>query len=263
MMLPRNLSSKTMNWHYEENGQARGPVGDAEFEGLIRSGHIRPETRVWNATLSNWELLKNVPRASAPTSSAPENPNSPAGSACVSCGGLFLSDQLAVFGQNLVCASCKPAYVQRLHEGVPDGQTPEYAGFLIRFAAFFLDNLLISLPVFLILIWAVVTGFIEANPTRGLIFQLLLQGTFWIIALLYHGILVGKYGATLGKKACGLKVVNPDGSPVSMGRSFGRAGAQFVSGLICNLGYLVAAFDKEKRALHDMMATTRVIRIRS
>jgi uncharacterized RDD family membrane protein YckC len=62
--------------------------------------------------------------------------------------------------------------------------------------------------------------------------------------------------------ACGLKVVTPEGSPIGFGRAFGRAMAEILSGLICNIGYIIAGFDSQKRALHDHIANTRVIRIR-
>jgi len=72
----------------------------------------------------------------------------------------------------------------------------------------------------------------------------------------------GKYAATLGKMACGLKVVLPDGAPISYGRAFGRAWAELLSGFICDIGYIIAAFDSQKRSLHDHIANTRVIRVR-
>jgi uncharacterized RDD family membrane protein YckC len=60
--------------------------------------------------------------------------------------------------------------------------------------------------------------------------------------------------------ACGLRVVMPDGASISYGRAMGRTLAEFVSGLVCYIGYIIVAFDKEKRALHDHIANTRVVR---
>ena len=75
----------------------------------------------------------------------------------------------------------------------------------------------------------------------------------------YSAIFIGKYGATPGKMACGLRVVQPDGSKVGYGRAFGRGCAEILSRMICSIGYIMAAFDPEKRALHDRMCSTRVI----
>ena len=42
-------------------------------------------------------------------------------------------------------------------------------------------------------------------------------------------------------------------------RAFGRAWAEQLSGLVCYIGYIIAAFDAEKRAMHDHMCNSRVI----
>ena len=68
-------------------------------------------------------------------------------------------------------------------------------------------------------------------------------------------------GKTPGKMALDLKVVRPDGGPISLGRAVGRYFAKIVSGIILMIGYIMAGFDSEKRALHDMMCDTRVIKV--
>jgi uncharacterized RDD family membrane protein YckC len=79
------------------------------------------------------------------------------------------------------------------------------------------------------------------------------------IALSYETFMIWKYGATLGKMACKIRVVSPDGQNVSFGQSLGRYFAKIVSSLLCLAGYIMAAFDEEKRALHDRMCNTRVV----
>ena len=69
-----------------------------------------------------------------------------------------------------------------------------------------------------------------------------------------------KYQATPGKMALGLKVITADGSRLSYLRCVGRFFGEIVSGLILNIGYIIAAFDSEKRALHDHMCATRVVK---
>jgi uncharacterized RDD family membrane protein YckC len=59
--------------------------------------------------------------------------------------------------------------------------------------------------------------------------------------------------------AVGLKIVTAEGTPITMMRAFGRAWAEQLSGLVCNIGYILAAFDSEKRALHDHICSTRVV----
>ncbi len=58
----------------------------------------------------------------------------------------------------------------------------------------------------------------------------------------------------------GLKVIRSDGSPISYWRAFGRYLGTQLSSLTLMIGYIIAAFDDEKRALHDHICDTRVVR---
>ena len=80
------------------------------------------------------------------------------------------------------------------------------------------------------------------------------------VFVIYDVVTTAKMGGTPGKRAFGLRVVTADGLPVSYLRAFGRLFAKFVSYLTCCIGYIIAGFDKEKRALHDMICSTRVIK---
>ena len=71
---------------------------------------------------------------------------------------------------------------------------------------------------------------------------------------------MGRFGATPGKMACGLKVVMADGGKVTYLRALGRAFSEILSGIILYIGYIMAGFDDEKRALHDRICDTRVIK---
>src|SRR5947208_255797 len=75
--------------------------------------------------------------------------------------------------------------------------------------------------------------------------------------------LASRLGATPGKLVLKLKVVRPDGAKVSLGRALGRYFAKMISAVLLGIGYIMAAFDPEKRALHDRIADTRVIKARS
>jgi uncharacterized RDD family membrane protein YckC len=70
---------------------------------------------------------------------------------------------------------------------------------------------------------------------------------------------VGKNGATVGKMACGIRVVGADGKSVGYGKSTGRYFAKMLSYIIILIGYIMAAFDDEKRSLHDRLCETRVV----
>jgi uncharacterized RDD family membrane protein YckC len=79
------------------------------------------------------------------------------------------------------------------------------------------------------------------------------------IQIAYEVFFIGKYGATLGKQACKIKVVRADGSPVGYALATGRFFAKILSSITLLIGYIIAAFDSEKRALHDRICDTRVI----
>lgn len=80
-----------------------------------------------------------------------------------------------------------------------------------------------------------------------------------LLLIAYHTAMVGSSGQTLGKLALKVKVVRVDGSPVGFGGAFLRAVGLIVSTITAGLGYLVAFFTTNKRALHDFIGGTRVI----
>lgn len=70
----------------------------------------------------------------------------------------------------------------------------------------------------------------------------------------------GPWQATPGKRFCKIKVVNTDGSALSLTQSALRHAASGVSTLALGLPMLTICFTKEKLAPHDMICHTRVVR---
>jgi uncharacterized RDD family membrane protein YckC len=75
----------------------------------------------------------------------------------------------------------------------------------------------------------------------------------------YEIFMVGKYGGTLGKMACKIHVITADGESVGFPRAAARYFAKLLSGVVCGIGYVIAIFDEQKRALHDRICDTRVV----
>jgi uncharacterized RDD family membrane protein YckC len=173
---------------------------------------------------------------------------------CSICGKSFAEDQVVKMGENKVCEGCKPIFLQRLREGVPvTAPAMRYAGFWIRFLAKVIDGVVLWAVFFILTLVGISSigafgGSAIAN-VGGLVF-----------GLVYTILFLGAYGATPGKMALGLKVVRSDGSKITYGRAFGRYWAELLSSFTLTIGYLIAAFDGEKRALHDRICDTRVIR---
>jgi uncharacterized RDD family membrane protein YckC len=95
--------------------------------------------------------------------------------------------------------------------------------------------------------------------------------TFFVVFFLGGGcyeILMLKYrSGTLGKIACGLKVVRSDGRSLSWGVCFGRffmwnvvtSGIPYINSVLMLVSAIMLGVDDEKRALHDRVCDTRVI----
>lgn len=247
-----------MNWFYVEKGQQAGPVSEEQLDEKFRQGIIQPDTLVWREGMAAWTPYQEAKRgatvASAATEPKPE-------AVCAECGKLFPVDETIRHGNVRVCAACKPLFLQKLQEGaaINTGEL-NYAGFWIRFAAKFLDGLILGVP-FLIVFYAIGALSAQRSETPAVpILPLFVQFAFIFIQMGYEIFFLGKYGATLGKMACKLKVVTSDGNKIGYGRATGRFFAEMLSGMICYIGYLMVGFDNpQKRALHDHICNTRVV----
>ncbi|HMH50728.1 MAG TPA: RDD family protein [Candidatus Acidoferrum sp.] len=81
-----------------------------------------------------------------------------------------------------------------------------------------------------------------------------------IFAGVYVTILHAAAGQTIGKLVVRAHVVLVDGGPVPVGVALLRFFAYFASCVTLGLGYLMAGLRRDKRALHDLIAGTRVER---
>jgi len=179
---------------------------------------------------------------------------------CSECGQPWPEEELARFGDRLICANCKMAYTQKLREGVASAGTFTYAGFWTRFVAALLDGIILFMVSVVVQL-----AFTPMLRSGRIDLTLMALGAVYLVDMAagatYEGVFVSRFGATPGKMALQLKVVRPDGTPLSLGRAVGRYFAKIVSGIILAIGYIMAGFDPQKRALHDMMCDTRVIKV--
>jgi uncharacterized RDD family membrane protein YckC len=180
---------------------------------------------------------------------------------CVECGNRFPEGEVIQFGQYSVCANCKPLFQQKLAEGSFRPSQLKFATVRRRFAAVLLDSMVLWFVMFIVMmgIFAAI-GKGVADPSamgRGTAVWYLFS---FGISAAYMIFFMGKFGATPGKMALGIKVVRPDGAALGYPLAVGRYFSTFVSSLTLCIGYVIAIFDKEKRALHDRIAGTRVIR---
>jgi uncharacterized RDD family membrane protein YckC len=250
-----------MQWYYAGKDGQVGPVSAGEFQSLVNNGTIKSTTLVWNSTMTDWQEYSKVGGGSTVRPSAAEGGEK---LFCSECGKAFSQDDMIRFGNSWVCASCKPVFVQKLKEGViTSASGMDYAGFWIRFGASFIDGIIMSIVNLLLSIPIFISAFTNAssNGTSGvLIYTILKTIIYYVFCVTYETFFIGKYGATPGKMLCKLKVVTPEGDKITYLRAFGRYFAKILSAIILLIGYIMAAFDDEKRALHDRICDTRVIR---
>ena len=79
---------------------------------------------------------------------------------------------------------------------------------------------------------------------------------FWLTAL-YETLMIWRFGWTLGKFTFGVVVMH-DGRKLSWQRSLARLAAKKLNLATFMIGYAMAAFDKDSKALHDYICKTRV-----
>jgi uncharacterized RDD family membrane protein YckC len=209
-----------MKWYYADAGKQMGPIEDDFLQGLVSLGKVGADTLVWHEGMESWQPLRAV-------------------------GGF-------------VIAVAAPL--------APPAAPVRYAGFWIRFLARVIDAVLLGVVNAVIRIPLVIMLGVGTGRGRGLIFLPVVMSLIGIsvmisiaVGLVYEVYLVSTRGGTLGKLILGLKIVRADGSPVPAGRAAGRYFAQWLSGAILMIGYLMAGFDPEKRALHDRICETRVV----
>ena len=86
-----------------------------------------------------------------------------------------------------------------------------------------------------------------------------LLGLGVVLHVVYHTVLVGGCGQTLGKMLMGVAVVRRDGAPAGYGRALLRCVGGGLCLLTLGIGQLVVLFTRDHRGLSDLLAGTRPI----
>lgn len=228
------------------DGREYGPVSLEEIRQWCEDGRVANGTPVWRSDEQRWqpaggwdELKWDLPKF-VPAAPAPDP------------------------------APAAPHRAPPLTPAPALGEVP--AGFWLRLAAYIIDWVLLgSLAALISLPW---TESIDELRKAALVemkapapdYEILTR--FWLLSLAinlplgfaYHTLFDGSRGATPGKQFLGLRIVREDGLPLGYGRAALRFLAAQLSMLTLGAGYLLIAFHPEKRALHDLIVGSRVIR---
>lgn len=142
-----------------------------------------------------------------------------------------------------------------------------FGGFWVRFVASIIDGIVIYIIHSISALVFFGTMFPMPQDPESMQLEYFFSGQYMgysIFSLLldvvyYAGMQSSSKQATIGKMAFDLKVVRTDGSRITFLRGVGRYFSKIVSAIILMIGYIMAAFDSRKQALHDKIADTMVI----
>ena len=213
-------------WFYRQDGHVCGPLTEAGFSALVRMGYVKNEAMVWQNGQAE-RALSTMP------------------------------DKRSLLASPFIDM---PALVKPLVKHAPVEaeisfeNPPSLFG---RTAALFIDSFLIGVMsvVLIVLIIPFMFG-------SGLSISLWTILACWFgTASLYFSLSEsGAHGATLGKRLLGLRVVSEAKKPVGLLRGLWRGVLKTASIVIWPIAGVVALNSKDKKAMHDMLAKTRVVR---
>lgn len=162
-----------------------------------------------------------------------------------------------------------------LRTAAPDPANPQ-AGFWVRTAAISVDLLILNVIVFVLGVVAVVVlpllglGAVQATGgapdpgAAGAQMESALAGGTALIplvaAVLYFALqTASRHQATVGKRCFHIQVRTGDGGRCGPARALWRSVCYLFSALPLYLGFAIAGITRNKRALHDYLAGTRVV----
>jgi uncharacterized RDD family membrane protein YckC len=211
-----------------------GPYTRAQVADKLQGGEVSLESLAFVDGLTEWTPLRTVlAKVDAMAPSAPAMPTAPTP---------------ASSGYSYAATMAPPDHFV-------------YAGFWLRFAAIFLDGIILS-PLAIISI--VLSQLLKESEGQNIGVAMIILGytcVAFVARWLYFALMESSgWQATLGKKALGIKVTGLDGQRIGFGRATGRYFGKIISALILMIGFMMAGFTERKQALHDLIAGTLVIR---
>ncbi|MEX1212635.1 MAG: RDD family protein [Balneolaceae bacterium] len=136
-------------------------------------------------------------------------------------------------------------------------QRGQFAGFWKRFAAHFIDQVLLSLIILFVAgVLGLAAGATVGTPEWGLYGMPSGFITSWIYYAVFES---SVKQATPGKLALSLKVIDLDHNRISFGRATGRYFGKILSAILLLIGYLMQPFTAKKQTMHDLMAGTLIV----
>jgi len=250
-------------WYFADGQERQGPLSAEEMRQRFQRGDITLTTLVWREGFAQW----------APLSEAVDElqlQNLASAASTVGSGIDLRGDYTAIDngtaplpgtgGGTYSPYTAPAAATGYANTAVVSGQDVVYAGFWKRYAAYFIDYILLTVVTLPLSMIINVMGVSSGSEGMQVALTLVVMLLSMVISIGYYaGFHASRGGATLGKMAVGIKVVRGTGERISFLRAFCRYLATIVSSLILMIGFIMAAFTERKQALHDMMCDTLVV----
>jgi len=252
-----------IEWYFADGQERQGPLSAEDMRQRFQRGEITLATLVWREGFAQW----------APLSEAVDElqlQNLASAASTLGNGIDLRGDYTAIDngtaplpgtgGGTYSPYTAPAAATGHASSAVVNGQDVVYAGFWKRYAAYFIDYILLTVVTLPLSMIINVMGASSGNEGVQVALTLVVMLLSLVISIGYYaGFHASRGGATLGKMAVGIKVVRGNGERISFLRAFCRYLATIVSSLILMIGFIMAAFTERKQALHDMMCDTLVV----
>ena len=154
----------------------------------------------------------------------------------------------------------------------PQAGSITYAGFFVRLTAYFIDRCILFIPLLLLRVLpGLFTGGSRFSFARDVFFTWSAADVLvYAAGALYFIIMTYSSGSTLGKKLMRIEVVgvqsltqdsrdSRERKPSLYQIIYRETVGRFLSSALLFIGYLLIVVGKEKEAMHDYLADTRVV----
>ena len=251
-----------MSWYYGVDGRRQGPVEETTLESLELSGILEWTTPIWREGMPGWKPFGEIFQRTSVR--------------CHECQRQVDKEPTVRYRDLYLCPKCRSLFFQKVREGLATEEAAKYCGFWIRFCARLLDSLCLMVITFpLSVINQVIifrsypltgprAGIEQFGDTSHLGTFLTIQAAFILVGLIlsfaFEVFFVGRFGGTPGKLLLHMRIVRSDFSRLTYGRAAIRFFGKMLSDLTMYVGYIMVGFDPQRRALHDHIADTRVIK---
>jgi len=270
----------TPTWYCVNAARERlGPMTADELRRRFDAGELQRRSLVWQAGMAQWQPLESVAHelGIAMAAEAPMPPPSvPAPPAPLAASVITAETPRAPAAEAAMAQAYAASSRDASATGGIDADDVVDAGFWKRLAAFMIDGAILLIATYaivflmLIIVGAGVGGLMTmfqssatGQPPSGPLLVVFVVGFYvlpFIMRWAYFTFFTrSSWQGTPGKRAVGIKVVDLEGGRLGTGRAMGRWFAAALSYLTLYIGFLMAAFTDRKMALHDMVASTRVV----